>query len=62
MVRIAVIAPTEGPYAILGGSFVRAVQEAKSELKETRYRYELVCHPGWDFGHRLAEGMANRLV
>ncbi len=42
MVRIAVIAPTEGPYAILGGSFVRAVQEAKSELKETRYRYELV--------------------
>src|SRR6266511_6297393 len=26
------------------------------------FRQSLVCHPGWDFGHRLAEGMANRLV
>src|SRR5262249_53508683 len=42
VVKIGVIAPTEGPYAILGGSFVRAVQEARDELKDTRYSYELV--------------------
>jgi ABC-type branched-subunit amino acid transport system substrate-binding protein len=42
VVKIGVIAPTEGPYAILGGSFVKAVEMARDDLKGTRYRYELV--------------------
>jgi Periplasmic binding protein len=41
-VKIGVIVPTEGPYAMLGGSFVKAVQMAKDDLKDTKYRYELV--------------------
>ena len=42
VVKIAVIVPTEGPYAMLGGSFVKAVQMATSDLKDTKYSYELV--------------------
>ncbi len=42
VVRIGVIVPTEGPYAMLGNSFVKAVQMAKDDLKDTKYRYELV--------------------
>lgn len=42
IVRIGVIVPTEGPYAVLGNSFVKAVQMAKDDLNNTRYRYELV--------------------
>ena len=42
VVRIAVIVPTQGPYAVLGGSFMRAVEVARDDLKNTRYRYELV--------------------
>jgi hypothetical protein len=42
IVRIAVIVPTAGPYAVLGGSFMRAVEVAKDDLKNTKYRYELV--------------------
>jgi ABC-type branched-subunit amino acid transport system substrate-binding protein len=42
IVKIGVIVPTEGPYAMLGNSFVKAVQMAKDDLKNTKYRYELV--------------------
>jgi ABC-type branched-subunit amino acid transport system substrate-binding protein len=42
VVRVGVIVPTEGPYAILGNSFVKAVEMAQSDLRGTRYRYELV--------------------
>jgi ABC-type branched-subunit amino acid transport system substrate-binding protein len=42
IVKIGVIVPTQGPYAMLGGSFVKAVQMAKEDLKNTKYRYELV--------------------
>ena len=41
VVTIGVIAPTTGPYAILGNSFVKAVEMAQSDLKGTKYRYEL---------------------
>jgi ABC-type branched-subunit amino acid transport system substrate-binding protein len=42
VVKIGVIVPTEGPYAMLGNSFVKAVQMAKDDLKNTKYRYELI--------------------
>jgi ABC-type branched-subunit amino acid transport system substrate-binding protein len=42
VVKIGVIVPTAGPYAVLGNSFVKAVQMAKDDLKDTKYRYELV--------------------
>ena len=42
LVKIGVIVPTEGPYGILGTSFVKAVEMARDDLKNTRYRYELV--------------------
>jgi ABC-type branched-subunit amino acid transport system substrate-binding protein len=42
MVKIGVIVPTEGPYALLGNSFVKAVQMARDDLKGTKYQYELV--------------------
>jgi ABC-type branched-subunit amino acid transport system substrate-binding protein len=42
VVRIGVIVPTTGPYARLGGSFLKAVQMAKDDLRGTKYRYELV--------------------
>src|SRR2546422_9926731 len=42
VVKIGVIVPTEGPYAMLGNSFLKAVQMAKDDLKNTKYRYELV--------------------
>ncbi len=42
IVRIGVIVPTDGPYAILGTSFVKAVQMAKDDLHDTKYRYDLV--------------------
>ena len=42
VVKIGVVVPTEGPYAILGTSFVKAVEMARDDLKNTRYRYELV--------------------
>jgi ABC-type branched-subunit amino acid transport system substrate-binding protein len=37
-----VIVPTTGPYARLGGSFLKAVEMARDDLRGTRYRYELV--------------------
>ena len=42
VVRIGVIVPTTGPYARLGGSFLKAVEMARDDLRGTRYRYELV--------------------
>jgi ABC-type branched-subunit amino acid transport system substrate-binding protein len=42
LVKIGVIVPTEGPYAMLGDSFVKAVEMAKDDLRSTKYRYELV--------------------
>jgi ABC-type branched-subunit amino acid transport system substrate-binding protein len=42
VVKIGVIVPTTGPYALLGGSFVKAVQMAADDLKHTKYRYQLV--------------------
>jgi ABC-type branched-subunit amino acid transport system substrate-binding protein len=42
VVKIGVIVPTDGPYAVLGNSFLKAVEMARNDLKGTRYRYELV--------------------
>ena len=42
VVKIGVIVPTAGSYAMLGNSFVKAVQMAKDDLKDTKYQYELV--------------------
>ena len=42
VVRIGVIVPTSGPYAVLGSSFVKAVEMARDDLRGTRYRYQLV--------------------
>jgi ABC-type branched-subunit amino acid transport system substrate-binding protein len=41
VVTIGVIAPTTGPYSILGNSFVKAVEMARNDLKGTRYTYRL---------------------
>ncbi|HET8671335.1 MAG TPA: ABC transporter substrate-binding protein [Candidatus Saccharimonadales bacterium] len=42
VVKIGILAPTTGPYSKLGGSFVKAVEVAQADLKDTKYRYELV--------------------
>jgi ABC-type branched-subunit amino acid transport system substrate-binding protein len=42
VVRIGVIVPTTGPYARLGGSFLKAVEMAQADRRGTKYRYELV--------------------
>jgi ABC-type branched-subunit amino acid transport system substrate-binding protein len=42
VVRIGVIVPTQGPAALLGSSFLKAVQMADEDLKGTKNRYELV--------------------
>jgi Periplasmic binding protein len=42
VVKIGVIVPTEGPYAMLGNSFVKAVEMARDDVKDTTYRCELV--------------------
>jgi len=42
VVKIGVIVPAAGPYAMLGTSFVKAVEMARDDLGPTRYRYELV--------------------
>jgi len=41
-VKIGVIVPTSGPYAILGNSFVKAAQMALDDERGMRYRYQLV--------------------
>src|SRR5437762_3402275 len=42
VVKIGVIVPTTGPYAMLGNSFVKTVQMARDDLGDTKYQYELV--------------------
>src|SRR5213594_1335368 len=42
VVKIGVIVPTGGPYAVLGNSFLKAVQMAQSDLQGTKYQYQLV--------------------
>src|SRR5204863_529939 len=42
VVKIGVIVPTTGPYALLGNSYLKALQMAKDDLKGTKYQYELV--------------------
>jgi len=42
VVKIGVIVPEGGPYAILGNSFLKAVEVAKSDLRGTKYQYRLV--------------------
>ena len=54
VVRIGVIVPTQGPYALLGGSFVKAVEMARDDLRNTKYRYELLIRPGPRLGEAAA--------
>lgn len=42
VVKVGVIVPRTGPYALLGSSFLKAVEMAQADLRGTRYRYELV--------------------
>ena len=40
--KIGVIVPTTGPYAILGNSFVKAAQMALDDVGASTYQYQLV--------------------
>src|SRR5213083_2449575 len=42
VVKIGVIVPASGTYAVLGNSFLKAVEMARSDLRGTKYQYELV--------------------
>jgi len=42
VVKIGVIVPKTGPYAILGNSFLKAVEMAAADLRGTKYQYQLV--------------------
>jgi ABC-type branched-subunit amino acid transport system substrate-binding protein len=42
VVKIGVIVPTTGPYAILGNSFVKAAQMALDDVGASTYQYQLV--------------------
>jgi ABC-type branched-subunit amino acid transport system substrate-binding protein len=42
VIRIGVVAPTQGPAGILGNSFLKSIQLAKEEITNTRHRYDLV--------------------
>ncbi len=42
VVKIGVIVPSSGPYTILGNSFLKAVEMAQSDLRGTKYQYQLV--------------------
>lgn len=42
VVKIGVIVPASGPYAVLGNSFLKAVEMAKSDFRGTKYQYQLV--------------------
>lgn len=42
VVKIGVIVPKTGPYAILGNSFLKAVELARADLSGTKYQYQLV--------------------
>jgi ABC-type branched-subunit amino acid transport system substrate-binding protein len=41
VIKIGAVVATEGPTALLGHSFLRAVQMSKEDLKTTRHRYDL---------------------
>jgi len=41
-IKIGVVVATGGPAGLLGGSFLKAIQLAKEDLRRTAYRYELV--------------------
>ena len=42
VVKIGVIVPQNGPFSILGNSFLKAVQVAQQDLRGTKYQYRLV--------------------
>jgi ABC-type branched-subunit amino acid transport system substrate-binding protein len=42
VIKIGAVVATGGPVALLGASFVKAIQLAREELKDTTYQYELV--------------------
>ncbi len=42
VVKIGVIVPQSGPFSILGNSFLKAVQVAQQDLRDTKYQYRLV--------------------
>ena len=42
VIKIGTVVATSGPVALLGNSFVKAIQLAKEELKDTTHQYELV--------------------
>jgi ABC-type branched-subunit amino acid transport system substrate-binding protein len=41
LLKIGAVVATQGPTALLGSSFLKAVQLSKEDLKQTRHRYEL---------------------
>ena len=41
VIKIGTVVATSGPTALLGNSFVKAIQLAKEELKDTTHQYEL---------------------
>jgi len=41
-IRIGAVVATQGPTALLGQSFLKAVQFAKEELRSTTHQYDLV--------------------
>ena len=42
VIKIGVVAPTQGPAGILGNSFLKSIHLAKEELTNTKHRYDLV--------------------
>ena len=42
VIKIGAVATTKGPAGLLGNSFVKAIQLAKEDLKDTTHQYELV--------------------
>src|SRR5215471_4926764 len=42
MIKIGAVAATSGPVALLGRSFLKAIQLARDDLQETMQQYELI--------------------
>ncbi len=42
LIKIGTVVATKGPVAVLGNSFVKAIQLAREDLKNTRHQYELI--------------------
>ena len=42
LIKVGTVVATRGPAAILGNSFLKAIQLAKDDLKKTKHHYELV--------------------